>query len=84
MVSKAYALRSNVTRIQQLYGLKPQIKWATPYCSTLLYCTVLYCTVQYCTVHSLTFPQIPCVRLCENLMVPRTSVSILNEILVKL
>ena len=34
-----------------------------------LYCTVLHCTVLYSTVQSLTFPQIPCVRLCENLRV---------------
>ena len=39
------------------------------YARTVLYCTVLHCTVLYITVQSLTFPQIPCVRLCENLRV---------------
>ena len=39
------------------------------YACTVLYCTVLHCTVLYSTVQSLTFPQIPCVRLCENFMV---------------
>ena len=39
------------------------------YARTVLYCTVLHCTVLYSTVQSLTFPQILCVRLCENLRV---------------
>ena len=34
------------------------------YARTVLYCTILHCTVLYSTVQSLTFPQIPCVRLC--------------------
>ena len=39
------------------------------YAHTVLYSTVLHCTVLYSTVQSLTFPQIPCVRLFDNFMV---------------
>ena len=32
---------------------------------------IYVCTVLYCTVQSMTFPQIPCGRLCENVKVLR-------------